>query len=104
MNWLGRRWAVAGGGWWRLMPVGVIAAAVGRVNREGMPFTTYIHPYECDAEKLDAVAAAGRSFRSIMWTFRQNLGRGSLYGKLARVLSTYRFGAVEDYLRGTGQL
>ena len=104
VHWLGRRWAVAGGGWWRVMPVRVIRAAVGRVNREGLPFTTYIHPYECDSRKLDAVAAAGPSFPARMWTLRQNFRRGSMYGKLKRLLSAYRFGAVEDYLRGTGQL
>ncbi|UCG32272.1 MAG: DUF3473 domain-containing protein [Phycisphaerales bacterium] len=104
VHWLGRRWAVAGGGWWRIMPYGVISAAIRRVNREGMPFTTYIHPYELDPARLDAVEAAGLSVRSVLWTIRQNVRRGSMYGKLFRVLAAHQFGAVEDYLRGTGQI
>jgi polysaccharide deacetylase family protein (PEP-CTERM system associated) len=104
VHWLGRRWAVAGGGWWRIMPTGLISAAIRRVNREGMPFTTYIHPYELDAALLNAIEAAGLSFRSVLWTIRQNVRRGSMYSKLSRILAAHRFGAVEDYLRGTGQI
>lgn len=104
VNWVGRCWAVAGGGWWRLLPGGVICAAVARLDREGVPFTTYIHPCEFDSQRLDAARTAGRSFRVAMWNLRQNLGRPSLYGKLGRLLSAFRFGAIEDYLRGAGYL
>jgi hypothetical protein len=100
----GRRRPVSGGGWWRLMPVRAISAAISAVNREQIPFTTYIHPYELDPRLLNAVRAAGPSLRSVMWTVRQNVRRGSMYGKLSKILAMHRFGAVEDYLRDTGQI
>ncbi len=104
VDWLGRRWAVAGGGWWRLLPGWVIRRAVRRVNRDGLPFTTYLHPYEFDDRRLVAAEAAGPSTRATRWTLQQNLGRATIYGKLASVLSAFRFGAAEDYLRGAGLL
>lgn len=104
VTWLGRRWAIAGGGWWRLMPGWMIRRAVRRMNHEGIPFTAYVHPYEFDAQKLNAARAAGRSLNATRWTFKQNLGRASLYGKLDGLLAAFRFGAIEDYLRGAGYL
>jgi polysaccharide deacetylase family protein (PEP-CTERM system associated) len=102
--WQGRRWPVAGGGYWRLLPASVINAVITRLNRAGQPMVTYLHPYEFDSEPLSAVAAAGWSMRSLRHQLKQNLRRGSMYHKLERVLSAHRFGAVEDYLRDAGQL
>jgi len=102
LPWLGRRWPVAGGGYWRIMPAGLIATAVARLNRAGQPMVTYLHPYEFDAQRLSAVAAAGPSWRSLKHGCKQNLKRGSIYGKVDAILSAYPFGAVEDYLRVAG--
>ncbi|MCK4343435.1 MAG: polysaccharide deacetylase family protein [Phycisphaerae bacterium] len=101
-TWLGRQWPVAGGGYWRLMPVRLIVALVTRLNRERRPMVTYLHPYEFDAEPLSATTAAGRSLPSLRHQLRQNLNRGTMYRKLDTLLSTHRFGAVEDYLRDAG--
>jgi polysaccharide deacetylase family protein (PEP-CTERM system associated) len=104
VEWAGRRWPVAGGGWWRLLPGRAIRAAVRRLNREGLPFTTYTHVYEVDSEPLDAAKVLGPRARGKRWAFRQNLGRSSIYGKLDKLLKSFRFGSVEDYLRGAGHL
>jgi polysaccharide deacetylase family protein (PEP-CTERM system associated) len=104
VKWLGRRWPVAGGGYWRLLPGWMIRAAVARVNREGRAMVTYLHPYEFDPCRLGASAAAGRSASVLFRGFKQNLRRGSMYGKLDTLLAHYRFGAAEDYLRDAGYL
>lgn len=100
----GRRWPVAGGGWWRVLPAWAIGAAVKRLEREGLPFMTYLHPYEFDAERLDARAAGGRGLRARRLNLTANLGRSSVYSKLDRLLGRFRFMAVEDYLNASGCL
>ena len=95
---------VAGGGYWRITRGGVIRRAVKQLNSEGLPAVTYLHPYEFDVGRLSAPRAAGWSVRSMVHGFKQNLGRGSMYGKLDRLLSQARFGAAEDYLRDAGYL
>lgn len=104
VEWLGRRWPVAGGGYWRLLPAGLICAAVGRINREGRIMVTYLHPYEFDPRRLSAAAAAGFSRRAVLHDLKQNLRRRSISGKLDKLLRSYRFGAIEDYLRDAGSI
>lgn len=104
VTWGGRTWPVAGGGWWRLLPAPIIHASITRCNREGLPTMTYFHPYEFDPGRLSTVLAAGWSLRSVLWYFRQETGRASVYRKLDRMLSTHRFYAVEDYLRDQNYL
>ena len=47
----GVRVPVAGGGWFRQLPLGVIERGLASVLREGMPAVFYIHPWEVDAEQ-----------------------------------------------------
>lgn len=102
VNYAGRRWPVAGGGWWRLLPTRAIQSAVARVNQEGLPFVTYFHPYEFDTQRLSAGRVAGLSLRSLRLSLTQNLGRASVYRKLDAVLGRHKFIAVEDYLHDAG--
>lgn len=102
--WGGRRWPIAGGGYWRLLPTVVIDAAMRRISRAGRPITTYLHPYEFDVKRLDAFEAAGHSLTVLRRGLTQNLGRRSIYGKLDWLLSRHRFGAAEDFLRGAGYI
>jgi polysaccharide deacetylase family protein (PEP-CTERM system associated) len=39
---------VAGGGYFRLLPLAVTRWAIRRINREGLPFLFYLHPWEID--------------------------------------------------------
>ena len=97
---LGRRWAIAGGGHWRLYPHRIIQAAVARINAEGRPMISYFHPHEFDDRRLQAARATGaRTLRSARCGIQQNLGRRSVYKKLDAILTRYRFGAMEDYLK-----
>lgn len=102
LPWLGRRWPVAGGGYWRILPARLIAAAIARLNRSGQPMVTYLHPYEFDTHRLSWRLATGYSWRGFQHACQQNVRHRSIPGKLDRILSAYRFGAIEDYLRVAG--
>jgi polysaccharide deacetylase family protein (PEP-CTERM system associated) len=39
---------VAGGGYFRLLPLAVTRRAIRRINSEGLPFLFYLHPWEID--------------------------------------------------------
>jgi hypothetical protein len=39
---------VAGGGYFRILPLGVTQWAIRRINAEGIPFLFYLHPWEID--------------------------------------------------------
>ena len=96
---LGRRWPVAGGLYWRLLPSWTIRSVLNRIHREGRPAVLYFHPQEFDKERLDVSLAAPGSKAARRRAAAQNLRRGSVYDKLDVMLSRYRFMAIEDYLR-----
>ena len=104
VRWLGRTWPVAGGGHWRVLPVGAIHASIRALTRLERPMVTYLHPYEFDTQRLSAFKAAGVGKRSLKHGLKQNLRRGSMYRKLDAVLAAHRFGAAEDYLRAAGRI
>jgi polysaccharide deacetylase family protein (PEP-CTERM system associated) len=104
VRWLGRTWPVAGGGHWRILPVGAIHASIRTLTRLGRPMVTYLHPYEFDTQRLSAFEAAGVSGRSLKHDLKQNLRRGSMYRKLDTILAAHRFGAAEDYIRDVGRI
>lgn len=96
--WRGRRWPVAGGGYWRVSPLRLLDNVVTRINGASRPVVTYFHPYEFDERRLSATRAAGWSLETVKRSLMQNLGRGSMFRKLDAMLSRHRFVAAEDYL------
>jgi polysaccharide deacetylase family protein (PEP-CTERM system associated) len=42
---------VAGGGYFRILPLAVTRWAIRHVNKEGLPFLFYLHPWEIDPEQ-----------------------------------------------------
>jgi len=48
LHWWGLRLPAAGGAYFRLLPYGVVRAALRRCERRGVPGTFYIHPWELD--------------------------------------------------------
>ncbi len=48
---LGCNLPVAGGGYLRLLPVGLVVRALRSVNRQGWPAIVYFHPWELDPEQ-----------------------------------------------------
>ena len=102
----GIRVPIAGGGYFRLLPLAILSAAVTRVNAELRPIMTYFHPYEFDGERLDAfrvVHPADVSQLLHAWRFNlhQNLGRGApMFAKLNKLMQQFRFVTCEEYLNG----
>lgn len=81
---------VAGGGYFRLLPLAITRQAIRRTNlRHGEPFMFYIHPWELDP---DQPRLPGR-VRSRLRHY-QNLA--STERKLDNLLAHVRFGTVSD--------
>ncbi|MGH7703732.1 MAG: DUF3473 domain-containing protein, partial [Gemmatimonadales bacterium] len=101
----GWRFSVAGGGYFRLMPLWLIRGAVRRVNRSETPVVTYFHPYEFDPQRLDVFqterpAGWGERIRGFEFNFHQNLGRSSIPTKVGALLKELPFTTCRDYLDG----
>jgi len=86
---------VGGGGYFRLLPGGLIEAGIRRVNRrEGQPVMFYFHPWELDP---------GQPRPAMAWhrRFRHYVGQDRHEAKLARLLRSVPFGTVRDALAHT---
>jgi polysaccharide deacetylase family protein (PEP-CTERM system associated) len=84
MRLLGANLPVAGGGYFRLLPVGLVVAALRRANREGIPAMTYLHPWEFDPDQPPLEGSWLARFRH-----RVNLDRTE--AKLRRLLDAAPF-------------
>lgn len=89
---LGRRNVPAGGGgWFRLLPYALTAAAFRDAERRGAPATFYIHPWEIDPDQprlpVDRLTRV-RHYGGLRRTAR----------RLERLLATYRFQPIAETL------
>ncbi len=94
VQWAGRAWPVAGGGYLRLYPYSVTRWAVRRIAAEGASAVVYLHPYELDPTELD----------EIEWTvparirLTQGLNRRRTLAKLEQLLRDFKFGPASEVL------
>ena len=94
----GQNLAVAGGGYFRLLPYGWTRAGLARLTRrERRPAIFYLHPWEIDTDQPRLPVGLATRLRHY-----GNLGRTA--GRLARLLDEFRFGAVADVLATLGPL
>jgi polysaccharide deacetylase family protein (PEP-CTERM system associated) len=94
----GQNLAVAGGGYFRLLPYWWTRAGISRLNRrEGRPAIFYLHPWEVDGEQPRMPVPLGTRLRHY-----GNLSRTS--SRLRRLLEEFRFAPVADVLAGLGSL
>jgi polysaccharide deacetylase family protein (PEP-CTERM system associated) len=91
---------VAGGGYWRLLPGGVLHRVVRRVARQAPPML-YFHPAEFDERRLAATMSTPALNR---FTFKQNMRRVSIPKKLAGLLRTHRCVSISEYLQDSNAL
>jgi len=86
------RWncPVAGGAYFRLLPLWVTRRAIDRINAEGRPAVVYLHPWELDPEEPD-VPGAPRLARA---RHRLNLGRTE--ARLRHLLGARAFGPLRE--------
>ena len=86
---------VGGGGYFRLLPGGLIEMGIKRVNaREQEPVMFYFHPWELDP---------GQPRPSMAWhrRFRHYVGQERHEAKLAHLLASASFGTARDVLART---
>lgn len=102
------KWRIpyAGGGYFRLWPLGFTQFALKQMNSKQVPATFYFHPYEFDPEDLRMGpferASLRQRLRSAVFTFHQNLGRKAVGSKLRRLLSENRFTTCRDFIEKAG--
>ncbi len=81
---LGARVPVAGGGWFRQLPLWVIQRGLGAVLRTGQPAVFYIHPWEIDPDQPRLAVGT-------LTTIRHYRGLRVAESRLRTLLCTWRF-------------
>ncbi|MHC4063548.1 MAG: DUF3473 domain-containing protein [Planctomycetota bacterium] len=91
---LGRTLPFGGGGYFRLLPYGIIRLGVRLVQRGGLPAVFYCHPYEFDREAFAELDLP------IGWRTRlhQGIGRYGFAEKIRELLDEFAFGPIHDLL------
>lgn len=94
----GQNLAVAGGGYFRLLPYMWTRTGIARLNRrERRPAIFYLHPWEIDTAQPRLPVGLTTRLRHY-----GNLGR--THGRLARLLDEFRFAPVADVVADLGPL
>ena len=88
---------VAGGGYFRLYPYMLSKWGLSKVNKEGLPFVFYLHPWEVDAgqPKIDGI--------TVMTRFRHYVNIEKTEHKLRLLLKDFDLGRI-DMLLDSGSL
>jgi len=93
-DWLGKRRAVGGGGYFRLWPYWVIRKAWRQCEARGRPGIVYMHPYEYDPSEITAF----KDKVSLKMRLHQGIGRKGFPSKICRLLHDFEFGCLKDVL------
>jgi polysaccharide deacetylase family protein (PEP-CTERM system associated) len=89
LAWCGLRLPAAGGAYFRLLPYGVVQAALRESGRRHVPGTFYIHPWEVDP-------AQPRLDVSWLTRVRHYGGLRGTAQRLERLLTEFQFTAIRD--------
>jgi polysaccharide deacetylase family protein (PEP-CTERM system associated) len=92
----GQRVPVAGGGWFRQLPIAIIRRGLAAVLHERMPAVFYIHPWEIDP-------AQPRLPVGMVTRIRHYRGLHAAEARLRDLLSTWRFQSFAQLFSGAGQ-
>ena len=79
---------VAGGAYFRLLPLWVTRRAIDRINAEGRPAVVYLHPWEMDPEEPDVPEAP------FLARARHRLNLGRTEARLRSLLGERAFGPL----------
>jgi polysaccharide deacetylase family protein (PEP-CTERM system associated) len=91
VRFLGRNIPVAGGAYFRIYPYAMTRGAFRSINREGYPFTFYLHPWEIDPGHPRIPLP-----RRVALTHYFNLG--ATEGRLRRLLRDFSFAPMKEVL------
>jgi polysaccharide deacetylase family protein (PEP-CTERM system associated) len=90
---LGCNWQVAGGGYFRLLPLPVTSWAIRKINGEGHAAVIYLHPWEFDPDQPRVNGATPKS------QFRHYLNLHHTERRLRKLLSQYSFAPIREVFR-----
>lgn len=96
---LGQNLPFCGGGYFRLLPYGLVREAVQATNRLGQPAVFYLHPYELDSEELSH-PLPGETRKTRWVRFTQGLNREKTESKLRRLLADFDWTSVRAWMEG----
>lgn len=92
LAWKKMRLPIAGGGYLRLLPVGIIRRGIEKINQiEKQPAVLYFHPWEIDPEQP-------RIKSGMKSRFRHYLNLDKTEGKLKHLFDRFRFAPMRDVL------
>jgi polysaccharide deacetylase family protein (PEP-CTERM system associated) len=102
-HWAKINWPIAGGGYFRLIPLRTLYLLIKKLNNN-MSAITYFHPYEFDSEKLNSFQFFRPDnlkgmIKGWIGNVHQNLGRESIVPKVAFMLSHLKFTTFKDYIQ-----
>jgi polysaccharide deacetylase family protein (PEP-CTERM system associated) len=89
------RLPVAGGGYFRLLPMSVLKRGLRAIVKSGRPVVVYCHPYEFNSTELSEY----RSLAPRGYLFAQGAGRTSFPDRVRSLLASMRFGRFDEVLR-----
>lgn len=95
----GLRIPVGGGGYFRLFPLWFLRYSLKRLEREGLPFVLYCHPYEFNPSEWRQL----RNKIPLRRRIHQGLGRGGFEYKVMQLLKIGAFGTMSELLQQSGQ-
>jgi polysaccharide deacetylase family protein (PEP-CTERM system associated) len=98
LSWGGRRYPVAGGGYFRLLPLAVIRRALRGVLESPQPVIVYCHPYEFNPVEM----AEYRGRIPLLRRLHQGLGRGAFVARVERLVRAFPFGRFDAVLEAWG--
>jgi polysaccharide deacetylase family protein (PEP-CTERM system associated) len=93
-DWLGKRRAMGGGGYFRLWPYWVIRKAWRQLERLGRPGIVYMHPYEYDPSEMSEY----RGSVPLLMRLHQGIGRKGFPRKVDRLLKEFQFGPIREVI------
>jgi hypothetical protein len=96
LGWKEMRLPIAGGGYLRLLPVGIIRRGIASINRcEQQPAVLYFHPWEIDPDQP-------RIKTGMKSRFRHYLNLRHTEGKLIQLFSKIQFAPMKEVLSAQG--
>lgn len=91
----GRNLPVGGGAYLRILPYRYNELGLQSINqREKLPATLYMHPWEIDEEQPDLALP-------LLSTLRQRFGTGAMEQRLRRLLTAHRFAPIAEVYAGS---
>ncbi len=88
-SWAGLKIPVAGGGYFRLFPYGVLKQFLKKIESKGNPLVMYLHPWELDPEQP-------RMRGSLVSQFRHYLNLHKVQARLQQLLTDFSFGPIQS--------